>query len=221
MPPLRKTWITLSLTLGLASTAHAGMTVVVLTDIAKTRLDVLSFFILTYLLLAWAVKGLWNHLAKGFDKLPRITYPRALSLLLIAGLFMYVILTMISGARELLTPGAWKKKGIGYELTATPVDERRLSIERLKTKLWHYAESHDGKFPASQFDNSIPGDYWHTPDNGILYSYEPGHSTAAPARLIAHELSSSPAKLRYVLLSNGSVEMWDTDQILTALKASR
>jgi hypothetical protein len=46
--------------------ASAGMTVITLTDIASARIDALSFFIVTYLLICWVVKLLWNHLAKTF-----------------------------------------------------------------------------------------------------------------------------------------------------------
>ena len=34
------------------------------------------------------------------------------------GLLFMLVLTMISGARELLTPGAWEKKGATYQLKA-------------------------------------------------------------------------------------------------------
>ena len=127
----------LILLLLLAPAAQAGMTVVTLTDAARARLDVLSFFIVAYLLLAWAVKALWNSLAKSFAKMPRLTYRRALSLMLLSGLFLYVILTMISGARELLTPGAWEKQGIGYRLRdeGTAGESKQMRKERIERLL--------------------------------------------------------------------------------------
>jgi hypothetical protein len=36
------------------------------------------------------------------------------------GLLFLLILTMISGARELMTPGAWEKHGSTYELKDAP-----------------------------------------------------------------------------------------------------
>jgi hypothetical protein len=101
--------------------ASAGMTVITLTDIASARIDALSFFIVTYLLICWVLKLLWNHLAKTFTALPRLDFKRALGLVFVTGLMFYVVLTMISGARELLTPGAWEKQGVGYRLRENDV----------------------------------------------------------------------------------------------------
>ena len=99
-----------------ASTAHAGMPSYTLSDLAKARLDSISFFIVLLLLLALLVKFLWNYLARDFQKLPKMTYPRALAAVTLWGLLFLVVVTMISGARELMTPGAWEKQGSTYKL---------------------------------------------------------------------------------------------------------
>ncbi|MCB1133733.1 MAG: hypothetical protein KDN05_21620, partial [Verrucomicrobiae bacterium] len=99
-----------------ASSAMAGMTVITLTDVAKARLDALSFFLAAFFAISWLVKIVWNHLAKTLTVLPRLDYRRALGLVFLSGLMFYVVLTMISGARELLTPGAWEKQGVGYRM---------------------------------------------------------------------------------------------------------
>ncbi len=209
--------------LGAQATAQAGMTSFTLTDVAKARLDVLSFFVGGYLLLAWAVMGLWNHLAKGFHKLPRLNYRRALSLLLVAGLFMYVILTMISGARELLTPGAWVKKGIHYELQSSQMpDERelRLGIERLKAELWLYAAAHEGKLPDNPFDDALPKEVWQLPGGIGTYNYLPGRMIDGGRVLVAYEPSQAMDKgFRFVLLANGEVELWNEDQVMEGVEA--
>ena len=72
----------LILTLWLAAlgSAQAGMTVITLTDMARARLDALSFFLIAYFVIAWGVKLLWNHLGKSFTSLPRLDYRRALGL---------------------------------------------------------------------------------------------------------------------------------------------
>jgi len=88
------------------ATACAGMTMPVFTEIARARFQVLSFFLILYLALAFIYQCLWNSLSKDFPKLPRIRYRGALGTLAVCGLFIYVVLTMISGARELMTPGA-------------------------------------------------------------------------------------------------------------------
>ena len=64
------------------SQASAGMTVVTLTDIARARLDALSFFLVSYLAICWVVKLLWNYLGKTFTILPKLNYTRALGLVM-------------------------------------------------------------------------------------------------------------------------------------------
>lgn len=68
------------------------MTVITLTDVAEARLQSISFFCVTYLLLALGVMLLWNYLAKSFSWMPRINCRRALALMLVSGLFLYVLL---------------------------------------------------------------------------------------------------------------------------------
>lgn len=100
----------------MAAPAHAGMPMVTLTDVAKARLSSISFFLVLLLVCALLVKSLWNFLARDFSKLPRMTYPKALAAVTLWGLVFVIVLTMISGARELLTPGAWEKQGATYRL---------------------------------------------------------------------------------------------------------
>ena len=104
--------------------ALAGMPAVTLTDAAAVRLDAVSFFLLAFLLCAWAVKGLWNAAAQDFAALPRLTYRRAVGATALWGLLFLLVLTMISGARELLTPGAWEKDGLTYTLAGETADPR-------------------------------------------------------------------------------------------------
>ena len=98
----------------------AGMPSFTLSDVAKLRLDSISFFLACLLLSAWGVKALWNSLAHDFPRLPRMSYFRALSVITLWGFLFVLVLTMISGARELLTPGAWEKQDVTYKLKDTP-----------------------------------------------------------------------------------------------------
>ena len=101
------------------------------------------------------------------------------------GLLFLLVLTMISGARELMTPGAWKKEGLTYTLAeAKPVvtapvmpreAERRASLERLRIALWTYARSHDGRFPPDADAPEVPEEAWRVPDpSGMRYVYRGG-----------------------------------------------
>ena len=84
------------------------------------RLQVISFFLLGLLLSALFVKWIWNSLRREFPRLPRISFGKSLLLTIAWGLLFCIVLVMISGARELMTPGAWKKTGATYQLKEDP-----------------------------------------------------------------------------------------------------
>jgi hypothetical protein len=94
-----------------------GMPTIQLTDLAAMRLEAISFFAAVVLLASWSVQGLWNYLRIDFPQLPKLTYKRALAMVVLWGFVFVLVLTMISGARELMTPGAWKQDGLIYRLT--------------------------------------------------------------------------------------------------------
>ncbi|MEM7247576.1 MAG: hypothetical protein AAF533_19725 [Acidobacteriota bacterium] len=102
----------------LPTPAQAGMPVWLLSEMATVRLEVISFFLVTFLLASKGVQLLWNSLRKDFTSLPLLSYRRALAFVLLWGLAFNLILTMISGARELMTPGAWVKDGVTYKLSS-------------------------------------------------------------------------------------------------------
>lgn len=85
-------------------------------ELARPRLDVISFFLVVLLASSAAVWGLWNWLRSDFPRLPRLSVAKACGLVALWGLFFVVVLTMISGARELMTPGAWKRVGYTHQL---------------------------------------------------------------------------------------------------------
>jgi len=98
--------------------AYAGMPIPPrLTDVADLRVEAISFFLLLLSLSGAAVQLLWNRVLRAsFTTLPRLNYWRAMGLIALWGLLFIVVLTMISGARELMTPGAWEKHGVTYQL---------------------------------------------------------------------------------------------------------
>ena len=102
-----------------AGIAEAGMPSVryTLSEAAKMRVETLSFFLGAFFLSAYGIKWLWNCVAQDFTILPRITYGKALVLVTLWGLLFVLVLTMISGARELMTPGAWERDGVTSKLT--------------------------------------------------------------------------------------------------------
>ncbi len=193
----------------------AGMTSFTLTDIAEARIEVISFFLLVILLSSWVVKLLWNVLARDFPAMPKIRYNHALAIFTVTGLFLYVVLTMISGARELMTPGAWEKTGATYKLkdgspsalTEVPESTRRLALRNLFDHLKIYADNHDGTLPPKRFAGGIPGSAWIAADGiGVPFQYfsggKPGDREAD--RIIACE-PSTVGDDRFVLFGDGQI----------------
>ena len=107
----------------LSTDAWAGMPspIGVLREVARLRIENLSFFLMGFFASAFGVQKLWNVLQTDWPKLPRLTYGKALALVTLWGLLFILILTMISGARELMTPGAWKTEGVTYRLSEPSV----------------------------------------------------------------------------------------------------
>jgi hypothetical protein len=106
----------------LSSGAEAGMPSVTLSDFARIRVEAASFFLVGLLLAAAVVLWCWNALAADFPRLPKLRYRGAVGIVVLWGLLFVIVLTMISGARELMTPGAWVRQGMTYKLT--PLEDR-------------------------------------------------------------------------------------------------
>lgn len=203
------------------TTASAGMPSFTLTDLTKARLEVISFFLVAMLLLAWGFKAAWNVLARDVDRLPRLRYRSALGLMVVAGLLLGLILSMITGARELMTPGAWTKVGATHQLNfadASPKQwveaTRRQGIERVHSALTTYALGNDGLLPTDRFADGIDPWTWRVPGpHPGLYAYHPPPfpvelgDPVLERWLLAWEPDHFGDK-RLVLLGNGStVEM--------------
>jgi hypothetical protein len=214
------------LLLAQAGTVHAGMPAplptnvekyLVLTDTALGRLQALSFFLLVFLLSAAAVQLLWNYLQRDFRSLPRLSYGKALALVFLWGLVFVIVLTMISGARELMTPGAWTKQGFTYKLTddnsATSEARRRQHLETLRTALLQFAAMHQGRFPADDEVTVIPGILWEVPDaGGLRYLYVAGQTASQASEILAYEPEVDNDQ-RLVLRTNGDIVMMRTADI--------
>jgi hypothetical protein len=168
---------------------QAGMPSFTLREIYRLRFQELSFFLFLLFVCAFLFQVIWNYAVKEFRAIPKLNYWRSLGLSFLFGLAMLLVLTMISGIREVLTPGAWRKQGSTYRLNdAAQEPARRRSIEHLRTALFEYARSHDGKFPPHDFVPEIAEKLWETPDeNGTRYLYHGGWTTNDITALIATE----------------------------------
>ena len=213
-------WAGAAILLGLVGTAPAawaGMPTYMLTDLAKARIEVISFFLVAMLVLAWGFKVAWNVLGREFTSLPRLRYRSALGLMVVACVLLGLILTMITGARELMTPAAWTKVGATHQVNmadAAPkqwvAGARQQGIERVHAALTTYAMANQGVLPADRFVDGIDPWIWRIPGpQPGLYAYRPPPFTARLGDpeiedwLLAWEPDVFGAN-RLVLLGNGS-----------------
>jgi len=157
--------------------------------------------------------------------LPRLGYVRALSLVGLWGVLFVLVLTMISGARELLTPGAWEKQVRTYRLSelASPTydespDLRRFEkLQRLQVALWEYALSHDGQFPSDRSASGVSAERWESPDVSCMrYVYVPGQRAGRGNVPLAYEPEVFGPQ-RLVLMTNGEIRRKPFTEILRAL----
>jgi len=197
-----------------ARPAYAGMTVYDLTDIARLRLEDISFFGYLLLLAALGIRLLWNSLAKDFPRLPRLTFVKALSLTGLLSLLMLLILVMISGAREISTPGAWNRQGSHYRLNDVGnLEMRQRGIEGLRAALLEYAHGHDGRFPPHDYIAEIPSRFWEAPDSvGTRYVYIAGLALGQSNAMLVCEPQNFGEE-RLILLADGKIRSCKTDEI--------
>lgn len=203
-----------------AGPVQAGMTVYDLTDIPRLRLEDISFFALLLVVATVAIRFLWNYLAKGTSWLPRLTFPKALTLTALLSLLMLLILVMIAGARELLTPGAWYRQGSHYRPSDVGSRElRQQSLESLRMALMQYARAHGGQLPPHDYVSEIPPKLWQAPDSGgTRYVYLAGLTLDQTNAVVVCEPQNFGEE-RLVLFADGTIGALKTEEIHRRLGA--
>lgn len=203
----------------IALPAQAGMTVYGLNDLYRLRLQEISFFLILLLTCALILKALWNHAFKGFASVPRLSYGQSFCGALMFGMLMLLILTMISGIREVLTPGAWRRQGTSYRLN-DPSQEpaRRRSLEHLRGALFEYARTHNGNFPPHDFGPEISEKLWESPDQAASrYVYSGGLTTNHVTAVLAVEPPNFGER-RFALIVSGEIVELSNDEIKRRLQ---
>lgn len=212
--------------------AFHSMTQRELTDLARQRLEVISFFLLGLLACAGVIRWLWNGLRKDFPILPRLSYPRALGMIVLWGLLFLLVLTMISGARELMTPGAWQKNGLTYRLVplSPPPIEAEITarvegLRRLWERLMTSAKRHNGNFPTTGQVVDISDRYWRIPSpSGGRYLYVGGRMPVTDGErlewplILAYEPESVGTD-RLVLMTDGTIQWMPESEIKRELSS--
>jgi hypothetical protein len=190
------------------------MTAYDLTDVARLRLEDIPFFAFLLIVAAFTVRLLWNIIAKDFPRFPRLTFLKALCLTGILSLFMLLILIMISGAREILTPGAWHRQSSHYRPNDVGSDEeRQQDFESLRSALMQFAQNHDGHFPPHDYVADIPSRVWEAPDStGTRYVYIGRLKLGQTNTVIAFEPRNF-GEPRFVLFADGKVQRLSTAEI--------
>jgi hypothetical protein len=198
-----------------------------LSDNAVERLRNISFFVVLFLVAALFVKLIWNYLRKDFTSLPRLSYLRAVGLVFVWGLAFVLVLVMISGARELMTPGAWERDGRTYKLAEpkAPVslpsgpsdEERRIRLVALYQAFLVYAADNGGRPPASQRDLGIDSELWLGPHpSGARYIYFPPNAVKGrPRPLVVEPEAIGP--MRFVLFTDGQIRKLSAEDLEGAL----
>lgn len=230
--PIRVLLMALVLILNRPVALYAGMPAPLPTDVDRYlvwrvndsilgRVQAISFFLMAFLVCTAVVRWLWNYFQKDFPSLPRLSYGKALAGMLLWSLLFVIVLTMISGARELMTPGAWRKQGFTYKLTPqsssagepSPLELRKYHLEQLRTALWHFAATHNGRFPLDSEKAFIPAELWRVPETGgMRYLYVPSQSASETATLLVYEPELDPEH-RFVLQTNGDIAAMRSTQI--------
>lgn len=178
------------------------------------RLQALSFFLFGLVISVFAVRGLWNHLQKDIEWLPRLSVSRACALVTIWGLGFVLILTMISGARELFTPGAWRQQGFTYKLDAEPkIIDKTQREERLLLLFRELVELKGEDWPENL--DSVPSGLRELPGfAGLQYLYFRGDS---PYLLVEPAVFDEG---RLAVRQDGIVVSLDPEELSAWLEAS-
>ena len=139
-----------------------GMPMPELTEIAKLRLETISFFLLLLILGTLAIRWGWNRMAPDFKWMPRLSVRQAFGLTTLWGLLFLLVLTMISGARELMTPGAWQRDGQTYRLREIKQSADQIQRSQRRQRLIDLAAfvrrwaAQQGRFPKDLDEAGVP-----------------------------------------------------------------
>jgi len=191
---------------------------VTISDFFLMRLELISVFLLGMVISTVVVQKVWNNFQTDFTSLPQLSFGKSFALVTLWGLLFVIVLTMISGARELMTPGAWIKKGNTYVLresfTDTDVDEATRQLrERRKSHLQfiHTILLDDvlkrETLPKSKEDLPLPKRLWIVIEtHGLEYVYVPGLASVADSNALIAEPEFFEDG-RYVLWQDGRIEL--------------
>lgn len=199
----------------------------IVTESGQARLHNISFFLLVLIGSSAGVWGLWNTLRRDFPRLPALRFRGAVAAVILLGLASFVVLTMISGARELMTPGAWERSGATYRLKEGTADAnaagsikeeselqqlRRARIDVLRFHLWNAAARNDRRFPDSLAAAQVPAELRGVPTPPRMeYRYFGGRSLDEEESILLME-PAIYGPTRLALMTTGQIRAVSADQ---------
>lgn len=183
--------------------AQAGMPMpmaVFLSEYGTDRLiGISTTFFVILVLVAIPVMYAWNAFFAEIDgeskHFKRIGYVKSLGITFLGVCLFTLILVMVAGSRELLSPGAWVPDGMlsktvysveGEKIAKDfDIDEdemidqvRRKAMIRLRDALRRFAEEHDGRLPGTMDEPGFE-ELWQIPfAAGVSYEYYPEETGA-------------------------------------------
>lgn len=220
------------LALGMPQPALAGMPSITLSDLAAMRLEGISFFVGILLLIAYVIKRMWNFFRKDFPNLPELNFKKSLGLVLLWGLAFHLVLSMITGTREIMTPKAWEREGLIYKLkNSIEKNEnggeivlakmRREKLSTLRTALWSHAQNHKGKFPPGPQAAEIPNEAWNVlQESNLRFRYVKGLKADVGHVPLVYE-PGVYGEYRYVLFTDGKIQRIDIESIHQRINGKR
>lgn len=200
-----------------------GSSFVTLSDFAIDRLQLISVFLLGMTVSTLVVRSIWNSFRQDFSTLPEFDFRKAFTLVSLWGLLFVVVLTMISGAWELMSPGAWITKGNTYVLKedsqtsalnsydAATLNRRQQHLELVYSVLAEEFLQHES-LPTELDEDVLPGRLREVPDTfGLDYVYVSSlfASTQTQAILAEPEFFTDG---RLVLWQDGTIELIPPEQ---------
>ena len=195
----------------------------VLHDLARSRLDALSYYGVGWLLAVAGFRTLWNAIRRKRPGTEPLSYRWALGWSVVWSAVAAGAFTVVVGAAELVWPGSSLGEPIaaGFALEkseSTPATvrkarqqtevERETRFAELREGLWREADRLGGVFPARREEAELPPEMWKQagfPSVDLIYRH--GLRRAG----LLHDGPAEPLVIEYDLRSDGTRQALFTD----------
>ncbi|MEN9359036.1 MAG: hypothetical protein RL095_571 [Verrucomicrobiota bacterium] len=182
--------------------AWAGMPTFYVSDMAKTRLESISFGLVVFIVGTELFRRLWNsQVVPMFGDKFRLGWKAGFLFTGLLSALMLLILTLISGTREVMTPAAWEKDGMTHKIK-TELNPRS-RIEGLRDDLLRLGVANGGKLPDNELKLPRPELLRAGPENRA-FTYLPGQSLGDKNSLLVLE-GMRHGQTRLLLFANGDI----------------